>query len=409
MPVINSFARFAPDKRPGYGSFTLMHFDPVKLLGDGYTNGLSLLIKRSSSKDDEPLADFQGTDAQGFLTIRPTHCQKRGLDFVFDVGPEVVNPMAYDNSGDYVLQLKGLYGNILSFKVSLIGQPRASVQFGPQPTARPSFKAKAPDDPSFVTGNKGAAGLSGLAGAPNAAGAGASVSGAAQKITPRDAAARREQEEAERQARVRSGAGMVKLLGILGVLIVLGLLIFFFKDLIFGTGSTSIASNDTPPAQEASVEQAPEPAPEPEPESAPEPEMASAPDSAPVEVQVESVLTPAQQNCRIVAGAGDDRTIINKCLASKPTDNDLQHLLAESMKAERCEIALRILRTKGRAVNGGAFAYVYALYADPKSTYTSPCISKSAEDAEYWAGRVSQDRNFTEAQGQELLEQLRGQ
>lgn len=425
MPVIDSFARFTPSQRPGYGSFTLMHFDPVKALGDGYTNGISLLIKRSSSKDDEPLADFQGTDAQGFLTIRPTRCQKRGLDFLFDVGPEVVNPMAYDNSGDYILQLRGRFGGVLSFKVSLVGQPRASVQFGPQPTPRPSFKAGVNDKGAE---NHGPAGMPGPSGAPNAAGAGAAVAGQAQKVTQRDMAEKRELEEAERQRRVRSSAGLIKLFGILGVILVLGLLFFFFKDLILGP-EKELTLADTAYEQEV----APEPESAPEVPAAPEPEPAAPvaaaepeqvtrgleiPESAAASVGAGAVvggravgttttMMTAQQNCRLAGNKGDDRTIINNCLATQPTNADLQSLLAEAMRAERCEIALRILRTKGRSADGGIFAYVYALYADPKSTYNSPCITKSPEDARYWAERVRQDRSFSEAQGQELLEAMK--
>ena len=81
-------------------------------------------------------------------------------------------------------------------------------------------------------------------------------------------------------------------------------------------------------------------------------------------------------------------------------------MLAESLRLNRCEIALRILRTKGRAAEGGLYAYVYAMYADPRSKFVSSCITKSDADAQYWAQRVQNDQTFNLQEAKDFMQQL---
>ena len=381
MIVEDNVARYEQSARPGCGTFKIQNCIADKEFGD-YRNALAVLIVRS--KSEEHLADWVSPNPDDFLVIRPKNPQQRAREFKFEVGPEVVNPMAYDNSGDYTLKIKDVNGIPRAYKVSLENIPRASKGNGPQPQKRPGFKAQAPNASNLSEEQKlqaaqaglnkgpaaGAAGFAGTAGAAGAAGA----ANVPPKMTPRDAAAQRAAASAQREENLRKGSGLVKVLGILGVIVVLAILGFFMKDLLKGlfSGGPEVVVGQT----------------------ASQPEESAAPEE-PAEPEV--VLTPAQQNCRIDGNSADDRTIINNC-------QDMQNLLVEAMRAERCEIALRILRTKGRAADGGVFAYVYATYADPSSSYSSSCITKSAQDAAYWTGNVAKDLNFTEAAGQELLD-----
>lgn len=381
MIVEDNVARYEQSARPGCGTFKIQNCIADKEFGD-YRNALAVLIVRS--KSEEHLADWVSPNPDDFLVIRPKNPQQRAREFKFEVGPEVVNPMAYDNSGDYTLKIKDVNGIPRAYKVSLENIPRASKGNGPQPQKRPGFKAQAPNASNLSEEQKlqaAQAGLNqgaaaGFAGATGAAGA----ANVPPKMTPRDVAAQRAAASAQREENLRKGSGLVKILGILGVIVVLGILGFFMKDILkglFSGGPEVVAVQETTQPEE------------PAPEEPAEPEV---------------VLTPAQQNCRIDGNSADDRTIINNCLSAQPTTQDMQNLLAEAMRAERCEIALRILRTKGRAADGGVFAYVYATYSDPSSSYSSPCITKSAQDAAYWTGNVAKDLNFTEASGQELLD-----
>lgn len=124
--------------------------------------------------------------------------------------------------------------------------------------------------------------------------------------------------------------------------------------------------------------------------------------SAPVEEPQSNI----NQACSLEHAKGDDKDIINNCLQSNPTADDLNYLLANAMKQDRCEIVLRVLRTKGRAADGSTYAYVYSQYADPNSSYKSKCINKSQDDATYWAERVKSNQSFNQAQADELLKSL---
>ena len=124
--------------------------------------------------------------------------------------------------------------------------------------------------------------------------------------------------------------------------------------------------------------------------------------SAPVEEPQSNI----NQACSLEHAKGDDKDIINNCLQSNPTADDLNYLLANAIKQDRCEIVLRVLRTKGRASDGSNYAYVYSQYADPNSSYKSKCINKSQDDATYWAERVKSNQSFNQAQADELLKSL---
>ena len=115
---------------------------------------------------------------------------------------------------------------------------------------------------------------------------------------------------------------------------------------------------------------------------------------------------PEYKPCDLGEAGRTDSEIISGCLSSKPADADLQNLLAQSIKNERCEIVLRLLRTKGRAADGGNYAYIYSVYSDPSSQYSSKCISKSDSDHKYWAERLKGDKNFNPEAAQKVLEQI---
>lgn len=115
---------------------------------------------------------------------------------------------------------------------------------------------------------------------------------------------------------------------------------------------------------------------------------------------------PEYRPCDLGEAGRTDSEIISGCLSSKPADADLQSLLAQSMKNGRCEIVLRLLRTKGRADDGGNYAYIYSVYADPSSQYSNECINKNDSDHQYWAQRVKDNKSFNPEAAQKVLEQI---
>ncbi len=408
MPVVspNAIARFA-STRPGYMKITITNFT-MRDFEPNYINGIVLCVKRAST--DELLADWVSPNKDGYLNIKPTRPMQRGLNFEFEVGPDVVNPIAYDNSGDYILRLLFPDNSAANFRVSMQGAIRPSSDYTPQANRRAAYKAQEPTGGYAQAGATGAgaagaaAGAAG-AGAAGAGAAGAGASGSAMGAAPSvgagsgpvgagaSAAAAGAAPAAGAAAAgattQRSGIGITKLIGVFCILILLGIGAFFLKDLLFGGGA-----DVSVPAQEEQTQEEPKP----EEEQTPAEESESEESAAPV---------AQNASCRIDGAKGDDKTIISNCFATNPNQTDLQALLAESMRLNRCEITMRILRTKGRsAEGGGVFAYVYAQYADPNSQYQSPCIQKSQADADYWKQRVSNDRGFVQAEADALMQML---
>lgn len=440
MPIIDKTARFVPAQRPGYGTFSLLGCKSAQELGADCKDKLSLLVVRSHT--EEPLADWVSPNVDKFLDIVPEKAMQRGQDFEFMVGPQVVNPMAYDNNlGDYSLKIKCADGIIRAYKIAVQGQPRPSAAYTPpqQPTD-PSFKATAP--------NMNANGA-----------AGTTTAGATATATPRTAAEQRAANAAQTQQKLRTGTSLVRIFGIVGVILVLGLLLFFFRDSFLGKDDGAAAAE--PPVAQSTQDPAKDTeASDSKTNTAEEANAGTAAGdddagatkstdsgddaNAKADTNADASATTnngagdatntdvttkvdlgvgtggtvggggnkssstliASQACRIVEGL-DDRTIINNCLASQPNDTHLMQLLTDALKEERCEIALRLLRSKGRANNGGIYAYVYATFADPQSAYRSSCIIKSAEDASYWTQRAKGDQSFTDEVAQKLLEHFK--
>ena len=126
MPVTSELsARFCSTK-PGKGSFTLIGFSSkIKDLGNTDINGIDICV----AKKDRPLADWY-TDTKnvkdGFIKINKVHGRRNGMDFIFEVDATIVDPMAWDSTGDYLLKIKGVSGTIYQFAVATDNMPIAS-------------------------------------------------------------------------------------------------------------------------------------------------------------------------------------------------------------------------------------------------------------------------------------------
>lgn len=406
MPVTSELsARFCSQK-PGKGSFTLVGFGPnIKDLGDFDKDGIDICV----AKKDRPLADwYTGTKdvKDGFIKINKVHGRRSGMDFIFEVDATIVDPMAWDSTGDYLLKLKGVSGTIYQFAVATVNMPIASssgyrkvedtdnrgfANIEPKSKEAPATNANL-DSPKANSGanlNGGAAsGANNLgASAGAAAGAGAGFGTPELKSTPSydspkansadpnhnlaaavdnaNKAAANANAAAANAAAANNNNKSIFIMKIVGIVCVILLLIgaaLFVMNLMKGNAGAS----------------------------------------APVEEPQSNI----NQACSLEHAKGDDKDIINNCLQSNPTADDLNYLLANAMKQDRCEIVLRVLRTKGRAADGSTYAYVYSQYADPNSAYKSKCINKSQDDATYWAERVKSNQSFNQAQADELLKSL---
>lgn len=376
MVSSTSFARFEP-LAPGRGRFTIKSFQASKELG-AYDQGFCLLVVRKGREERLERWNLNAVDNEGFIKIVPVRPMQRGLDFEFEVGPEVNDPMAYDNTGDYLLKIKNQTGLIRSFAISMQGnniQPSPAAQQTSANTTQsyrfqPNNSGYEPSRAAAAT--QGAAAASGIGAAPATAPAAAGVGAAAPAAPAGDAGA----------AAAKSGGGgfMGKLIGLVITLVLLGVAAYFLKGFL---GGGEVAPE--PPAQEEQ----------------------KAEESQAAEPEVENTgMVSANKNCQIGSGEISDKDLLNKCLGSKPSADDLKGLLAESLRLNRCEVALRILRTKGREADGAVFAYVYSQYASPNSTWKHSCITKNDSDAAYWSERAKKDQNFKPETGLELLKQL---
>lgn len=367
----NLSARLIPQGR-GRAQVALMGFNASKLI-PSYRTSLSLLFVRRGT--EERLGDWptQDADPMGFVTIKPIEPQQKGMEFVFSIDGAIVDALAYDGTDNFLLKLRtvdpagqevirtlnvdvqrkngrGLEANLTG------GAPHA------QPGPSANFNQAQPQPQPQGLGPNGPAPLG-----PN---------GPAASAAP-----------------AKSVGGIGKIIALIVLLLLLGVGAYFLWQMFAGSKTAAPAE---PPAQEE-----PEPEPEPEPAPEPEPSPEPSPEAEP--------LVSGNAACRLEGISGDERDILNLCLAAKPTREDLTGMLAEALRLERCEIAQRILRTLGRAPDGTAFAFVYATYADPSNAATNKCIVKRQSDADYWYLRVKNDRNFKEADGIALMEQLTGE
>ena len=412
MPVTSELsARFCSTK-PGKGSFTLIGFSSkIKDLGNTDINGIDICV----AKKDRPLADWY-TDTKnvkdGFIKINKVHGRRSGMDFIFEVDATIVDPMAWDSTGDYLLKLKGVSGTIYQFAVATVNMPIASssgyrkvedsdnrgfANIEPKSKEAPASNAnqdisKANNGANLNGGvasgaNNFGASAGASAGASIGAGAGAGFGTPELKSTPSydspkansadpnhnlaaavdnaNKAAANANAAAANAAAANNNNKSIFIMKIVGIVCVILLLIgaaLFVMNLMKGNAGAS----------------------------------------APVEEPQSNI----NQACSLEHAKGDDKDIINNCLQSNPTADDLNYLLANAMKQDRCEIVLRVLRTKGRAADGSTYAYVYSQYADPNSSYKSKCINKSPDDATYWAERVKSNQSFNQAQADELLKSL---
>ena len=408
MPVTSELsARFCSTK-PGKGSFTLIGFSSkIKDLGNTDINGIDICV----AKKDRPLADWY-TDTKnvkdGFIKINKVHGRRNGMDFIFEVDATIVDPMAWDSTGDYLLKIKGVSGTIYQFAVATDNMPIASSAgyrkvedadnrgfANIEPKSKEAPASNANQDSSKANSGvnlnggvaSGANNLGASAGAAVGADAGAGFGTPELKSNPSydslkansadpnhnlaaavdnaNKAAANANAAAANAAAANNNNKSIFIMKIVGIVCVILLLIgaaLFVMNLMKGNAGAS----------------------------------------APVEEPQSNI----NQACSLEHAKGDDKDIINNCLQSNPTADDLNYLLANAMKQDRCEIVLRVLRTKGRAADGSTYAYVYSQYADPNSSYKSKCINKSQDDATYWAERVKSNQSFNQAQADELLKSL---
>ena len=357
MPAVDRVARFTPGKQ-GEGKFSLIGFNGQQNLGE-YTAGIELIVVR---RNEEHLGDWVSNSADGFILVTPRRARQRALDFEFEVGPEVVDPMAFDNSGDYLLKIRDVNGTVQSFVVSLQDTPRASSSFSRQVArdrASPAPGAQA-NEPQA---NNQEAPVDHLKPHP-------------EPVAP------------------QPNSKMPLILKIVGAICALALIagaVYFVLDMM-NKGSKDPAADS---AAQEQTEQA---------KDSSEATDATA-DTANAADAAASSAAPGSP-CALTANAADDKTVISNCLSSNPKREDIYVLLHDAMKAERCEIVQRILRTKGRASDGGPFAHVYARYSDPGSQFTNKCIEKNANDSQYWTQRTKADKNFDQREADLLMERL---
>lgn len=387
MPVTSELsARFCSTK-PGKGSFTLIGFSSkIKDLGNTDINGIDICV----AKKDRPLADWY-TDTKdvkdGFIKINKVHGRRNGMDFIFEVDATIVDPMAWDSTGDYLLKIKGVSGTIYQFAVATDNMPIASsagyrkVEDADN-RGFANIEPKSKETPASSKLNSNNANLDSPKANSAGAGAGAGFGTPELKSNPSYdslkansadpnhnlAAAVDNANKAAANANAAAANNnnksifIMKIVGIVCVILLLIGAALFVMNLMKGNAGAS----------------------------------------APVEEPQSNI----NQACSLEHAKGDDKDIINNCLQSNPTADDLNYLLANAMKQDRCEIVLRVLRTKGRAADGSTYAYVYSQYADPNSAYKSKCINKSQDDATYWAERVKSNQSFNQAQADELLKSL---
>lgn len=79
----------------------------------------------------------------------------------------------------------------------------------------------------------------------------------------------------------------------------------------------------------------------------------------------------------------DDKALLDACMASKPSDEELLKLASASFAKGRCMIGTRIYSSLGRTGAKGA-ALAYARFFDPKSNQQSDCVKKDGSQAKYW-------------------------
>lgn len=409
MPVLDRVAKFQP-LQPGCAKITLNRFNALQLLGPNYAQRIELLVVR---KNEAPLADWHSPAPDGFISIIPKNPRQHAMDFEFEVGSEVVNPMAFDNSGDYILRIRDVNGVIMSCSVAMQGSPRAGSVFQNGANLNPlNAQGKVqPPKPAAPLSSQEASNLymaPGQAGGPGATAAGAA--GMAQGGS------------SNLDAATSGGGNAIKIIAVLVVVFVLlGGAGFFFRNEIaslLGLGSDTQAEQTLAEAnteEDAAQDEAKDEASAQEAAQngalAQEQVAADANKTADAAVSAPATATTSTTNaasltadkaCSLAGNQGDDRTVLSQCLGAKPSQDQLNNLMREAMQGNRCEIALKILSSKSRSANGGNYAYVYGLMADPNVRGGTKCIVKKTEDANYWYEQAKKDPNFDRAEAIKL-------
>lgn len=443
MPSVTNVARFEP-LLPGTGKITLSRFNAQQSLGPNYATSIELIVVR---KSEAHLESWNAPSPDGFITIVPKNARQHAQEFEFEVGPEVVNPMAYDTTGDYYLRIRNKDGIIISFILSVLGQARADTAYvqktyaapnnGPQgiPGGYVPPHTQASPDPNAPSPFAGMAAGGAAAGAAGAAGAGAAKSGSSL---------------------ILKIILILVLLGIIGagVTFYLGYWGDSLKALINGDGTQveqveedlSLTEEDKQAAAEQAAEG--EDATEGEdqagqagadqadqatdqasdagnaaanaaadaagmfddeedtgaipvtPVPAPNASGASGTSGAPSAPAAMDAATA----CTLQNKQGSEQEILNNCLRAAPSAAQLDSFLKEALQTGRCEVATKILSAKGRAQNGGNYAFLYGLLSDPKAQVASNCIKKDEKEAQYWYGHAQRDPNFNNAEATKAVQ-----
>ena len=309
--------------------------------------------------DGPIIRDWPVKDGYGFNYCPVANYSRRGRSVSFNVGPDVVNPLAKAGVNTCILKIRDDKGSIFDFTIDLKSQPIASDIVIGQTVVDAKSSFTQVQDANFAANNK-AAGL-GAVSYPNAAQFDNQVAAAPEPPVAQAAPAAQAAFAPNNQG-ASAGAGVlgmaIKVIAALAVLGIIAGIVMYVLGMFKGSAP-----------------------------SAPEP------------------VDPVKQACSLQEKL-DDKTVLNACLAAKPSDEHLFALMADAMQNDRCEIVLRVLRTKGRADNGGAYAYTYAQYADPQSSYQSKCIEKNASDVTYWTERMQADKNFNQQEADKLIKLL---
>lgn len=392
MPSINSTAQFIP-LAPGKGRFTLNSFIASQYLGD-FTNAIELLVVRRS---DQILADWPNQMGDRFISIKPINPQQRSINFEFEVGQEVVNALAYDNSGDYILKIKVQDRSIRSFLVDMKGIPVAG-GYSPKgmmnsDKIEPSIKAN-PEHGLNANLNQQANRVSDNPFAQTAN---------FDSPNPNQVHAQEINRAASQAQAFNSGTGR-KLSGLIGILCFIALLGiggFFLKDFLLdlfsGLGGPQTTQEESKLEEQMAQEEANQ-----EEETTAEDEIPNPPE----DMEKPVVATHLSAACTLNGSSLSDTEILKQCLQSQPQVQELNDFLYESLATGHCEIAQRLLTSKGRSQSGSYFAYILSVYMDPQQTKSSNCFKKDAEQAKYWADRYQLDPKFDAEIAKSLIDRL---
>lgn len=460
MPGLENIATFEP-LAPGRAQFTLHAFDAYSVLGPNFAQNIELLVVRAGGDSKNQYLDYWKSAAPDkFLNLKPKFSKQQGSSFVFEAGPEVVNPMAYDGTGDYKLQIRDQRRVIRNFAVAMKGTAHADSMFVDRDSA--TFQAtdaavqaanaanaahaqkiaelqdyakgestitQNPFAQNFTAGNgNGAGNNAGNNTTQNAESnpfsGDVNTANMSNNMANRDPSANFDG-AANRDPSVNPFAQNVGANGT------------EFGGAGFA-GDANQASFNQANAGQASAGQSRSAMPkiiglvavlailcgaaayfmgmfgsneseltaqnqnteETESES-----VASNDDNASEEDEDQNDLY-ANEACRLDNSTLSDQAVISRCLGAKPKDEVINQLLKDSLRSGRCEIALKILSSKARSEGGTKYAYVYALMSDPQQSASSQCIVKKTSEADYWYGYVQRDRDFDQDEADDLVEFL---